>query len=130
MHDIIQAAFGWTDSHLFEIVIDGTDPDLAARGAGRFAVSGTCRGPVTVWIDGPQGLPLVKPLWGRITAIAVNTGELLDGAERAGSARPHLRCGLARRPGDVDPRAAAARRSAASWQLSSVDIQNRPIVDG
>ena len=33
------------------------------------------QGPVSVWIDGPQGLPLVKPPWGRITAIDLNTGE-------------------------------------------------------
>ncbi len=28
-----------------------------------------------VYIDGPRGLPLVKPPWGRITAIDMNTGE-------------------------------------------------------
>jgi len=33
------------------------------------------QGPVSVWIDGPRGLPLVKPPWGRITAIDLNTGE-------------------------------------------------------
>jgi len=33
------------------------------------------RGNRNVYIDGPQGLPLVKPPWGRITAIDLNTGE-------------------------------------------------------
>ena len=33
------------------------------------------QGPPSVWIDGPRGLPLVKPPWGRITAIDLNTGE-------------------------------------------------------
>ncbi len=33
------------------------------------------QGPSSVWIDGPRGLPLVKPPWGRITAIDLNTGE-------------------------------------------------------
>ena len=33
------------------------------------------QGPVSVWIDGPRGLPLVKPPWERITAIDLNTGE-------------------------------------------------------
>ena len=33
------------------------------------------RGNRNVYIDGPRGLPLVKPPWGRITAINLNTGE-------------------------------------------------------
>ena len=33
------------------------------------------RGNRNVYIDGPRGLPLVKPPWGRITAIDLNTGE-------------------------------------------------------
>ena len=33
------------------------------------------QGTPSVWIDGPRGLPLVKPPWGRITAIDLNTGE-------------------------------------------------------
>ena len=33
------------------------------------------QGETNVWIDGPRGLPLVKPPWGRITAINLNTGE-------------------------------------------------------
>ena len=33
------------------------------------------RGNRNVYIDGPRGLPLVKPPWGRITAISLNTGE-------------------------------------------------------
>ena len=33
------------------------------------------QGSPNVYIDGPRGLPLVKPPWGRITAIDLNTGE-------------------------------------------------------
>lgn len=33
------------------------------------------RGNRNVYIDGPRGLPLVKPPWGRITAINLNTGD-------------------------------------------------------
>ena len=33
------------------------------------------RGNRNVYIDGPRGLPLTKPPWGRITAIDLNTGE-------------------------------------------------------
>ena len=33
------------------------------------------RGSNDMYIDGPRGLPLVKPPWGRITAIDLNTGQ-------------------------------------------------------
>jgi quinoprotein glucose dehydrogenase len=76
----------------------GVDPDAPARGAGRGAANngapapapargggrgagagapalgpGVGRGP---WGIGPQGLPLVKPPYGRITAYTMNTGDI------------------------------------------------------
>jgi quinoprotein glucose dehydrogenase len=61
------------------------DPEMAANlaatrggGGGRGAVSplgpGASRGP---WGIGPQGLPLVKPPYGRITAYNMNTGDIV-----------------------------------------------------
>ena len=89
------------------------------------------RGNRNVWIDGPQGLPLVKPPWGRITAIDLNTGEhvwMLPNGPRA--ARPPRIAGagtpVARRarpsgtPADKDaalPWATARRRW--SWYRPS-----------
>ena len=69
----------------------GTDPEQAAaargaggggggggRGGGRGAAPplgpGASRGP---WGMGPQGLPLVKPPYGRITAYNMNTGDIV-----------------------------------------------------
>ena len=71
----------------------GTDPEQAAaargaggggggggggRGGGRGAIPplgpGASRGP---WGIGPQGLPLVKPPYGRITAYNMNTGDIV-----------------------------------------------------
>ena len=41
------------------------------------------------WTPGPQGLPLFKPPYGRITAIDMNRGRSgLDGAQRRRPARP------------------------------------------
>jgi quinoprotein glucose dehydrogenase len=64
----------------------GTDPEAAgargggpARGGGRGGAApqlgpGVGRGP---WGIGPQGLPLVKPPYGRITAYNMNTGDIV-----------------------------------------------------
>jgi quinoprotein glucose dehydrogenase len=56
----------------------GTTPTAAAGGRGGAAPAvlgpGVTRGP---WGIGPQGLPLLKPPYGRITAIDLNTGERL-----------------------------------------------------
>jgi len=67
----------------------GTDPEAAGargggaggggRGAGRGGAApqlgpGAARGP---WGMGPQGLPLVKPPYGRITAYNMNTGDIV-----------------------------------------------------
>ena len=41
-------------------------------------------------VDGPRGLPLVKPPWGRITAIDLNKGELLWMVPNAPGPRDHL----------------------------------------
>ena len=46
---------------------------------------------VTVnWVEGPQGLPLVKPPWGRVTAIDLNRGEQLWMVPNAPGPRDHL----------------------------------------
>jgi quinoprotein glucose dehydrogenase len=50
------------------IVVQLTKPK---PGTSEFAYERSLKGK----IDGPQGLPLVKPPWGRITAINLNTGE-------------------------------------------------------
>lgn len=42
------------------------------------------------WIAGPQGLPLVKPPWGRVTAIDLNRGEPLWMVPNAPGPRDHL----------------------------------------
>ncbi len=49
----------------------------------------------SMYLDGPRGLPLVKPPWGQITAIDLNTGENvwqvpLGGAPRAVREHPDL----------------------------------------
>ncbi len=41
----------------------------------RRAVRQRCPVPQGCGLNGPQGLPLVKPPWGRITAIDLNTGD-------------------------------------------------------
>ena len=43
-----------------------------------------------VYIDGPRGLPLVKPPWGRITAIDLNTGEHVWMTPNGPGPRDHL----------------------------------------
>ena len=43
-----------------------------------------------MWIDGPQGLPLVKPPWGRITEIDLNTGEHVWMTPNGPGPRDHL----------------------------------------
>ena len=48
------------------------------------------QGSTNVWIDGPQGLPLVKPPWGRITAIDLNTGEHVWMVPNGPGPRDHL----------------------------------------
>ena len=48
------------------------------------------QGSSNVWIDGPRGLPLVKPPWGRITAIDLNTGEHVWMAPNGPGPRDHL----------------------------------------
>ena len=53
---------------------NGTEP---AAGRGYFADDGESGRPGARTNIGPQGLPLIKPPWGRITAIDLNTGEHL-----------------------------------------------------
>ena len=48
------------------------------------------RGSRNVWIDGPRGLPLVKPPWGRITAIDLSTGEHVWMVPNGPGPRDHL----------------------------------------
>ena len=47
-------------------------------------------GGTNAWIDGPKGLPLVKPPWGRITAIDLNTGEHVWMMPNGPGPRDHL----------------------------------------
>ena len=58
------------------------DPD---RSAFRYV-----QGASSVWIDGPRGLPLVKPPWGRITAIDLNTGDHVWIVPNGPGPRDHL----------------------------------------
>ena len=57
---------------------DGDGPPPAGRGGGRGGTPvlgpGVGRGP---WGIGPQGLPLIKPPYGRITAYNMNTGDIV-----------------------------------------------------
>ena len=48
------------------------------------------QGSSNVWIDGPRGLPLVKPPWGRITAIDLNTAEHIWMVPNGPGPRDHL----------------------------------------
>ena len=48
------------------------------------------RDPTIMWVEGPRGLPLVKPPWGRITAIDLNRGEQVWMVPNAPGPRDHL----------------------------------------
>jgi quinoprotein glucose dehydrogenase len=65
-----------------QIWLREADPDVSAF---RYI-----QGSNNLWIDGPQGLPLVKPPWGRITAIDLNTGEHVWMTPNGPGPRDHL----------------------------------------
>jgi quinoprotein glucose dehydrogenase len=77
-------------------LVKGSDPEAAPAngptGAAGRAVEWTVRrGPAVIgaWLEGPQGLPIFKPPYGRLVAIDLNKGTILWTAANGNGPRDH-----------------------------------------
>lgn len=77
-------------------LVKGSDPEAAPAngpsGAAGRAVEWTVRrGPAVIgaWLEGPQGLPMFKPPYGRLVAIDLNKGSILWTAANGNGPREH-----------------------------------------
>lgn len=77
-------------------LVKGSDPEAAPAngptGAAGRAVEWTVRrGPAVIgaWLEGPQGLPMFKPPYGRLVAIDLNKGNILWTAANGNGPRDH-----------------------------------------
>jgi quinoprotein glucose dehydrogenase len=77
-------------------LVKGSDPEGApANGpvgaAGRQVEWTVRRGPAVIgaWLEGPQGLPIFKPPYGRLVAIDLNKGEILWTKANGNGPRDH-----------------------------------------
>jgi glucose dehydrogenase len=77
-------------------LVKGTDPEAAnangPTGAAADSVEWTVRRGAAVigpWLEGPRGLPIFKPPYGRLVAIDLNTGSILWTAANGNGPRDH-----------------------------------------